>query len=238
MSVQSPSPESHDSDPPEYECSYSNCDEIFTKGMGIRSSFCSVACFYRHRGRNALNKIESDHRFCATCFRRVKTTSEPSEDWADRGASPMDAALANGAVLANAGGEITLDATECSDARPTATDSAVGYQYPTPETTFVVDIVAGENPYSRIERGGWGCRCGNVDLGERHAVLEDVEIDTILPSLWRCLVTLVEAGAIGPDDVDVNAQLKERLLRGAREHWRDWEFTIGYTLYGAGGSDP
>lgn len=237
MSIQSPLPESRASRPSEYACDADGCEETFTEGTAIRSRFCSLDCFYRDKGRTALNQIESDHRFCATCFRQVKTTSEPSEDWTDRGASPMDAALANGAVLANADGEITLDATECSDARPTATDSAVGYQYPTENTTFVVDTADATGPYRHLTRT-WGCRCGNVDLGERHGVLEDVEIDTMLPSLWRCLVTLVEAGAIGSDDVDVNAQLKERLLRGAREHWRDWEFTIGYTLYGAGGSDP
>jgi len=149
----------------------------------------------------------------------------------------MDTALANGAMLTNGDGEITLDATECSDARPTATDSAIGYQYPTKHTTFVVDSLDVTGPHRHLTRT-WGCRCGTVDLGERHDVLENIEIDTMLPSLWRCLVTLVEADAIGPDDVAPNAQLKERLIRGAREHWRDWEFIIGYTLFGAGGLDP
>ncbi|WP_092817596.1 hypothetical protein [Halopenitus malekzadehii] len=146
----------------------------------------------------------------------------------------MDVALANGAVLTNGDGEITLDATECRHARPTATDSAIGYQYRTENTTLVVDDVDSGDPYQRLERTKWGCKCGNVDLSERHEVLEDVEIESILPSLWRCLVALVQDNAIGPDQVDANAALKDRFLGAARESWRDWRFIIGYALYGPG----
>jgi hypothetical protein len=233
MSIQAHSVESHESERNEYECSYGGCDEEFLEGNGIQKSFCSVNCYYRHKGRKALNKIESDHRYCATCFRPVKTTLAPSEDWIDRGSSALGTALDNGGELANIGGEITLDATECSQARPTATDSTVGYQYPTEHTEFVVDEVDSENPHRRVMRSGWGCQCGNIDLSERHEVLEDVEIGSILPLLWRCLVELAESGAVGPKDLSLNTELKERFLGGAREHWRDWEFIAGYALFGA-----
>jgi hypothetical protein len=37
-----------------------------------RGSFCSPACYYRHRGASILDQIQSDHTICATCYRPVK----------------------------------------------------------------------------------------------------------------------------------------------------------------------
>lgn len=102
--------------------------------------------------------------------------------------------------------------------------AVTGTQYPTPDATEAVDDFS-EDPYRTLERSRIACRCGNVDPSERDDILEDVEIETIVPQLLQTLHTLEREGQLAhrPD--------KGRLFAALREHWRDWAFAIGRALY-------
>lgn len=102
--------------------------------------------------------------------------------------------------------------------------AVTGTQYATPDAVEAVDDFS-EDPYRTLERSRIACRCGNVDPSERDDILEDVELESIIPSLVRCLRIFEREGKVAhrPDT--------ERLFAALREHWRDWEFAIGRALY-------
>lgn len=77
MSVSNPSTQT-------YECKV--CGGPRTPTTSVRGSFCSTACFDRHKqrkhARDILATIRKDHRFCGTCFRQTKEVEKPpSERW-------------------------------------------------------------------------------------------------------------------------------------------------------------
>jgi hypothetical protein len=56
-----------------------HCETEYPAHTQVRG-FCSVGCFYRHKGANILDEIRRDHRLCATCFRQIKTVMPPAKD--------------------------------------------------------------------------------------------------------------------------------------------------------------
>jgi len=102
--------------------------------------------------------------------------------------------------------------------------AVTGTQYATPDAVEAVDDFS-DDPYRTLERSRIACTCGNIDPSERDDILEDVEIENIVPALLRCLHVLEREGQVArrPD--------KGRLFDALREHWRDWEFAIGRALY-------
>lgn len=66
-----------------YECDY--CGDVFRHGTGDGGSFCSPLCHDDHRrekaARDIFETIESDHRFCSTCFRMISEIERPPDSW-------------------------------------------------------------------------------------------------------------------------------------------------------------
>lgn len=49
----------------------------------VRGAYCSADCYYREKGRKALKNLEKDHRYCRTCFAKVKDLEKPDDDAPD-----------------------------------------------------------------------------------------------------------------------------------------------------------
>ena len=79
MSVQS-SLGSFEPSPRTGECGRSECDAEFPVHGAYKGAFCSRQCHLQHRGQKALNVIRNDHRWCATCFRKLKEIERPPMD--------------------------------------------------------------------------------------------------------------------------------------------------------------
>lgn len=66
-----------------YECE--ECGGPRTQAASIKGSFCSQDCYHSHQAskqaRDILNQLERDHRYCYTCFRRLKDTYRPPSRW-------------------------------------------------------------------------------------------------------------------------------------------------------------
>lgn len=184
------------------ECEY--CGEEFAIIAAVEGNYCSTGCFYREKGERVLNQIKSDHRICATCFRRIKEVEYP----------PGDISVA----------VPTPDPPHGDGDTDGVKDVLIGYQYPTPSTEFAIDDTS-TDAYRVQERRRWSCECGTVDPSERDDILEDVEIEAIVPNLLQTLRFLERSGAIQ------QRPQKDRLFEALREEWRDWAFAIGRALY-------
>jgi hypothetical protein len=150
-----------------YACS--ECGDDRTPATSVRGSFCSAACYYRHRGRQALRAIQQDHRFCGSCFRRVKTTSRPSDDRLRR-----------------------------HDVPRRIREAFVGYQDATEHATVAVDEFDGLDEHAVLRKTGTrlACRCGTVDPQDEHAVLRELDVRASVVALWRALVALERDGTL------------------------------------------
>jgi len=149
-----------------YACQ--QCGEDYPSRASVGGSFCSERCLYTHRGRKALNTIASDHRWCATCFRQVKTTHRPPD---------------SDLVALNIPRHIR--------------ETFVGYQYTTDNATTGVDEsepegnAARRTTYTRVS-----CECGAVDTSDQHEVLRGLDPAQTIESLWACLVRLEADGTL------------------------------------------
>ena len=149
-----------------YTCRH--CDGPRDAAASVGGSFCSERCLYRHRGEKAIRRIAADHRWCATCFRQVKTTHRPED-------------------------RLLEDAGVSKHTR----SAFIGFQYPTEHATDGVDERPSEHePYRRLEFTRISCQCGAVDPGDQHEEIRDLDPKTTLQSLWHCLVTLERDGTL------------------------------------------
>lgn len=73
----------HDPDNPRDVPVCSTCGRYRHPEKSVRGSYCSRKCYYRHKGHKALKNVEKDHRFCRTCFARVKEIEDPPDDAPD-----------------------------------------------------------------------------------------------------------------------------------------------------------
>lgn len=169
--------------------------------------YCSEYCFYASKGGNVLEtNVTNDHKFCSTCFRKIKSVSRP--------------------------GNVRVHTPPADHPGATAQDKNlfIGWQYPTPNMEIAEASIGGSDGdrLVRPERLGytrWSCCCGNVDPGERDGILEDIELDTIVANLYRSLQDCYDRGAIdhAPDWAELQAAL--------REEWRDWAYAAGRALH-------
>ncbi|WP_049986845.1 hypothetical protein [Halobellus rufus] len=149
-----------------YTCRQCGDDHAPTATVG--GSFCSEHCLYRHRGEKALRQIASDHRWCATCFRQLKTTHRAADH-------DLETAGVPGSVR----------------------DIFIGYQYRTEHAIDGVDERDHrDNPYRHTEFTRTSCECGTVNPTDRHAVLRDLDPKATMQSLWQCLVRLERDGTL------------------------------------------
>jgi hypothetical protein len=165
-----------------YSCQH--CGDDRTPATSVRGSFCSATCSFRQYGQQALRRLYSDHRFCGSCFRRIKTTSRPAEN------TLRDARVSR-----------------------LVRESFVGYQSRTPAATVGVDEFGciGDNEAVRIEGTRLSCECGTVDPQDRHEVLRRLDIRETVVALWHALVELERAGALDqrPNRDDYFGALRE-----------------------------
>jgi len=195
-----------------------NCDECskaFKTVDSPREYHCSHECYYLDKGQGALNQLKSDHKICATCFRYIKSVHAPKQSWLEKKADRVDTAIQHGGeYVKGPNGQLTLDATECSNSRHTSTESIIGYQYETPHT----DHLYGES-------GKWICECGNVETYARDDVLEQLDLDTTKELLIQRLFDLYDKGAIQEritPDVFYEAFSSEDM---------NWRYAIGKALH-------
>lgn len=77
-----PTPDQQDQ--PTYPCEREGCAEEYLATATVRGSYCSLDCYHRAKGAKALSAIRRDHRFCATCYAKLKDVETPSADDLDR----------------------------------------------------------------------------------------------------------------------------------------------------------
>lgn len=212
MSTTSTAPSSTQDTDPEaerYPCSYPDCEEN-RPADAVGGSYCSADCFYRHKGRKAISEIKRNHKWCATCFRPVKSVLPPDEDCPDFAI----------------GWQFPTEHTTHAEHEATrsqhavAADGSVQRQRPDVDDAQPADRV----PYTR-----WSCECGNVDLSERDELLEMVEIKAdrvgLVRTLLYCLYDLHADGVFErPPD-------RDRLFDAIRENYADWEYAAGRALH-------
>jgi hypothetical protein len=70
---------SQPSESADYPCERDGCTNTYTAEEAVAGSYCSPACHQRERGRDLLNVFQHDHRWCYTCFRRLKRVTDVPE---------------------------------------------------------------------------------------------------------------------------------------------------------------
>lgn len=60
-----------------------HCGRWVNPEKTIAGSYCSHECYYSDRGESALTNLEDDHKYCRSCFARVKDVEEPPEELDD-----------------------------------------------------------------------------------------------------------------------------------------------------------
>lgn len=114
-----------------------------------------------------------------------------------------------------------------------APEAVVGFEYPTKHATHGdavirpddADVETYPDPNPLIKRT-LACRCGAVDLSERDDTIERVEGAAVPLNLLRQLIRLYREGAID------HHPGKDRLFDALREAGREYDYAIGYALYG------
>jgi hypothetical protein len=186
--------------------------------------YCSRRCYYEHRGRRALKKVTHDHKFCATCFARLKRVDEPTEAWKNERGGYQNTVINHGGALTNVDDlGIVLDATDASQRKPTSVDSVIGHEHHTPNTTEGVDgeeTSTGELTYTRVS-----CTCGNVDPSEEIDELREIHAKRTLINVYNRLLELHDSGDVS-NRIDRDAYLE------AYKEERSIPYAVGVGLHG------
>jgi len=78
-----------------YSCDSDNCSGVVTEADAIEGSYCSRECQLRARGQRLLNIVQNDHRFCYTCFRKLKEVYDVPA-WRRRRMDPVTESVVTG----------------------------------------------------------------------------------------------------------------------------------------------
>jgi len=181
---------------------------------GYDPQYCSQECYFSRTGRNVLNRIQSDHRHCSSCFARIKSTSGPSEEWEEQRGDPYYRSLdLGGEVTGNTYGDLVLDYTDVSDTLPVATDSVIGFEY---HTKHAVRVNAGKHAI--------GCECGNIDLRTEVTPCRRADLTQTLVNLVALLRRYYDEGQLD-EKPDVDA-----LFTALKQSGGDFPYAIGLSL--------
>jgi len=63
----------------DFDCSY--CGGTRSPETSVKGSFCSIECYWKHKGENIHRQIDNDHTRCSSCYARRKTVSVPPEEF-------------------------------------------------------------------------------------------------------------------------------------------------------------
>lgn len=61
-------------------CDQHDCTETYRMGTGERG-YCSLECWSYATASQLLESVQRDHRWCANCFRRLRTVTPPPPEW-------------------------------------------------------------------------------------------------------------------------------------------------------------
>jgi len=196
--------------------SCNRCGKQYKSKDSPRDGHCSHDCFYKDRGEGALNQIASDHRICATCFRLIKSVSNPDESYIqDRKDWRRIIMDYGGDLYGDSDFDKVLDATDVTTStRITASESIIGFQYPTEHTEYL-----------HANSGRWMCQCGAVDTNNREDILASLELETTIAMLLARLTELAQSGAIS------DTPNTETFVDVFDPQELNWEYAIGKALY-------
>ncbi|MDL0127090.1 hypothetical protein [Halobacterium salinarum] len=217
------------------ECDHPDCSSSYAIQDGV-AGHCSQDCADRHRGHRFLNTLRFDHRYCATCFARLKDVHTPTDDWRERKQEPVEIALDQGGEFVDAGdGTLELDATACEYETTIDPDAVSGFQSFTSAGTIgeVREETADGLPDDT--RQGTICAvCGNASLSMADDILRRGDIKAVA----RNLIAAAR-------DVYAEGQTEHKLTRGVfvrvlREHHQqsgglDFALAVGRALHARSG---
>lgn len=66
---------------PTVECNYSECDTHGRRWEFHHGEYCSNECEQRQQGREVTRALRFDHRWCFTCYQRLKEINPPKPDF-------------------------------------------------------------------------------------------------------------------------------------------------------------
>lgn len=191
----------------------------------VAGSFCSTECYARHRGQKLLNILEHDHRFCFTCFARLKTTERPSEQWTMDKASRVKSALDQGGEFApGPRGRLVLDATRCEYNKTVDIQQIIGFQYGTKDATRGV-IEDQIDDYLVIEREGLICTCGNTHHRNRETVIQHSDIKVVARNLLHSLEVLRREG-VHDKHIDPHRLIQSLRDQVGNDEGDGWDFAL------------
>jgi len=158
------------------------CDEHMDVAQAVKGAYCSSRCYYIDKGASALNRIQTDHRWCVNCFRPIKTVYRPAER--------------------------TLRRKGMAERVREAFD---GIQTSTRHSTIGVDEFhskeignSDDKSMPTLEGTRLSCECGTVNVRERHEFISHLDPVQRAEDLWDALVALEEDGTL-PERPDKTA---------------------------------
>ncbi|MCF2208650.1 hypothetical protein KVP02_13490, partial [Halobacterium salinarum] len=185
----------------------------------------SQDCADRHHGHRFLNTLRYDHRYCATCFARLKDVHSPSENWQTRKREPVEIALEQGGKFVAAGdGTLELDATACEHHQTIDPEQVTGFQSFTSAGT--IGEVRKETPAGMPDdtRQGTICSvCGNASLSESDDILRRADIKAVARNL---LAAARSVYAEGQTEHELTDQVFVRVLREQHEESGGLDFAL------------
>ncbi|QLH78690.1 hypothetical protein HZS55_15950 [Halosimplex rubrum] len=194
-----------------YDCDRDGCGQTFPEGRAVEGSYCSQQCANLVTGRNLIEHIQRDHRFCHNCFRQVKEIER------------VEKTLIVGPV----------DHDAIAD---TLTDCIIGYEHLTEhgelgerqDGHIVTDEEAGDRaPSGGVVVSGTVCSCGTTDHRDDYLRREGI---TSTPAAARRLCDILALlGREGQHDKTIDAtQLVEDV--GDDPEAADWGRAVGFAL--------
>lgn len=159
MSATTPSQPTASSTETAYKCEHCGGDRY--AHTSVKGSYCSTDCYRSHKREKAASAIfrllETDHRFCYTCFSQLKDVNKPAKTVV---VGPPDLGDADWAI---------------------AKDVLVGFQTRRPparvgEKTTELNTQSGwiERDVSDNARTATICRCGNTEHKHREPVIQQL----------------------------------------------------------------
>lgn len=95
MSTANHSPPGPTGAPSSFDCKRPDCETTSPSPQGSVGAYCSPDCQNRDQGRRLLNLLRHDHRYCFTCFRKLKDVEDVPE-WRRRRIDPVTESAVTG----------------------------------------------------------------------------------------------------------------------------------------------
>jgi len=218
-----------------YDCAAEGCDEERHPETSVKGSYCSQACYLRSRGRSFLNTLRDDHKFCYTCFARLKTIQAPDDEWRNRKREPVEiAAEQGGRFIHEDDGTIRFDATDADLVKLCDPDAVTGYQSHTEHAAIGEKTdPRGDGLPDDTQLGTICGVCGNTTLNECSDVLRQSEdVATIARHVIAAAGEVCKSGQTDDEFNDVAFVRELRRQNRTQENF-DYVLAVGRGLEAA-----